>query len=285
MPSDSPNPIVDLGKLSKPVNTLIKKVSNAAGVLYEPLHIKRIAKSRAKADLISEEAKIEITDLHRRAANRWLNEEAQRQANMENILVKALPQVEEAAKPEAVEDDWVVNFFDKSRIVSNNQMQELWARVLAGEANSPGSFSKRAVNLLSDLDKSDAELFTRLCGFVWNVRGLQPLIFDTTAKIYKRNGITFSNLTHLDSIGLIQFENLAGFVQLSLPEKFVVHYYGKNLVLDTRLTAKNKLPIGNALFTNVGQELALICGSGPVDGLWEYVKEKWKDFLSENKSE
>ena len=47
-------------------------------------------------------------------------------------------------------------------------MQILWARVLAGEANAPGTYSKRTVNLLSDFDKSDAELFTKLCGFGWH---------------------------------------------------------------------------------------------------------------------
>jgi hypothetical protein len=38
------------------------------------------------------------------------------------------------------------------------EMQNLWAQVLAGEANSPGTYSKRTVNFLSSLDKKDAAL-------------------------------------------------------------------------------------------------------------------------------
>ena len=279
MSSDNSNSIVNLGKLSKPVNTLIKKVSNAVGDLYEPHHIKRIAKAKAKTDLIEAEARIEITDLHRRAAVRWLNEEAQRQMNMENILTNALPQVNESAQPDTIEDDWIINLFDKSRIVSDNHMQELWSRVLAEEANSPGRFSKRTVNCLSDLDKSDAELFTRLCGFVWYVGQPIPLVFDDEAEIYRKHGISFSSLSHLDSIGLIRFQSLVDFQRLSLPKTFSVDYYDRRLVLEFEHSTEGKLPVGRAIFTNIGTELAPICDSRPVNGFWEYVREKWKDFL------
>ena len=46
---------------------------------------------------------------------------------MESITAKALPQLNENATPSSVEDDWIVNFFEKSRIVSDNEMQELWS--------------------------------------------------------------------------------------------------------------------------------------------------------------
>ena len=44
-----------------------------------------------------------------------IQEEAQRQKNMEDIPTKALPSLNETANPESIEDDWIVNFFDKSR--------------------------------------------------------------------------------------------------------------------------------------------------------------------------
>ena len=156
MPPDTSISLLNFGKASKPANTLIKKISNAAGVLFEPRQIRRVAKAKAEAARIEAQSEIEITDLHRRAARRWIEEEAQRQKNMEDIAAKALPQLDENAKPDSIEDDWIVNFFEKSRIVSDNEMQELWSRVLSGEANSPGTYSKRAVNSLSDLDKTEA---------------------------------------------------------------------------------------------------------------------------------
>ena len=269
----------NIGDLTKPADTLVKKISNAVGVLFEPRQIIRVAEAKAEAAKIEAQSEIEITDLHRRAARRWIGEEAQRQRNMESITAKALPQLNENATPSSVEDDWIVNFFEKSRIVSDNEMQELWSRVLAGEANDPGTYSKRTVNFLSDLDKDEAALFTKLCGFVWVIGNLVPLVFDAQAEIYNKHGINFNALQHLDSIGLVKFENLAGFIRQDVPERLTVNYYGRPLNLEKSKNAGKDLDIGKTLLTRTGNELAPICGSKPVEGVLEYVKDYWKQYL------
>ena len=90
MPPDTSISLLNLGKLSKPANTLLKKISNAVDVLFEPRQIKRVAKAKAEAARIEAQSEIEITDLHRRAARRWIEEEAQRQKNMEDITASVL---------------------------------------------------------------------------------------------------------------------------------------------------------------------------------------------------
>ena len=272
--------LINLGDWSKPANTLIKKISSAAGILYEPLHIKRVAKAEAKVALVEAQSEIEITDLQRRTARRWFEEETKQQKNMEDITAKALPNLNEDANPDSIEDDWIVNFFDKCRIVSDNEMQDLWSRILAGEANAPGTYSKRTVNFLSGLDKAEAELFTKLCGFIWVVGSLEPLVFDMKAEIYDRHGINFESLTHLNSIGLIQLQPLE-FMKVNFPKKFYLAYHCRPLALEMPKETGNELKIGIVMLTNIGRELAQICGSQPVEGFWEYVKEQWKEFLPE----
>ena len=164
-------------------------------------------------------------------------------------------------------------------------MQELWSRVLAGEANAPGTYSKRTVNFLSDLDKAEADLFTKLCGFVWMIGELRPLVFDASAKIYNRHGINFSSLSHLDSIGLVKFDGVAGFVTQHLPKRFIVAYYGSPLALEMPKAADNKLDIGKVLLTRIGKELAAISGCQPVEGFWEYVRDRWKEYLPKPETE
>lgn len=291
MSQGTSNSLVNLGDLGKPIDTLINKISNATGVLYEPRRIRHkakaeseaaitSAKAQAAADIIKAESEIEINDLHRRAAQRLIQEEAKHQENMEDIIDKAEPQLNEEAKPDAMEDDWIANFFDKCRIVSDSEMQSLWARVLAGEANAPGTYSKRTVNLLSDLDKSDAELFTKFCGFGWMFGVVIPLVFDVGAEIYNRHGINFGTLIHLNSIGLVQAE-ARGFQELHLPKRIVLHYYNRPLFLEMPKDIDNNLSTGHARLTKSGQELAPICGSKPVAGFYEYVKDQWKQFLPE----
>ena len=159
--------LVNLGELSKPATVLIEKISDAVGGVFKPAQIVRVAKAEAQADRIRAETQMEISGLQRRAFHRFLEEEAKKQKNIEDITQKALPQLEENSKPNEVEDDWITNFFDRCRLISDDEMQGLWSRVLAGEANLPGTYSKRTVNFLSDLDKGDADLFTSLCGFAW----------------------------------------------------------------------------------------------------------------------
>jgi len=155
------NSIINLGELSKPANTLIEKISDAIGGIFRPYQIRRIAQAEAEADKVRAISQIEITDLQRRALHRFLVEEGKKQNNIETITQKALPSVSEQATPQNIEDDWITNFFDKCRLISDSEMQNLWAKVLAGEANAPGKYSKRTVNLLAGLDKADAETFAK----------------------------------------------------------------------------------------------------------------------------
>ncbi|VAV83719.1 hypothetical protein MNBD_DELTA01-595 [hydrothermal vent metagenome] len=276
--------IVNLGKLSKPADTLIKKVSSAVGGVFEPWQIKRVAKANAEADLIKANSEIEITDLQRRAMHRFVEEEASRQQNMEDITEKAIPKLDADSNPSEMEDDWVTNFFDKSRIVSDEEMQKLWSSVLAGEANAPGTYSKRTVNLLGDLDKKDAELFQTLCRFGFNTGKFSPFIFSVEDQIYNNLGLNFNTLSHLDSIGLIKFEHIAGFVRTSLPKTFTLSYFNRPLTLTMKGDTDNKLPTGKVLLTKVGEELATVCPVSRVDGFEDYVREKWATYLPKNKT-
>jgi hypothetical protein len=279
MPDDKSTSLVNLGDLSKPADTLIKKVSCAIGGVFEPWQIKRVAKAKAEASLIKSKTEIEITDLHRRAMHRFIEEEATRQENMEEITKKSLSYLKEESDPSKMEDDWVTNFFDKSRMISDGEMQTLWSKILAGEANSPGTYSKRTVNLLSDIDKKDAELFRSLCRYVWIVGNFTPLIFDAQAKIYNVNGINFISISHLDNIGLVNFQSVGGFKRENLPEEFEVSYCGEVLKLTMPNDSSNILKVGCVMLTQAGYELARISDAPRVDGFVEYVKDKWRAHI------
>jgi hypothetical protein len=271
------NQLVNLGELSKPATALIEKISEAVGGLFRPYQIKRIAKAEAEAGLIQAESAIQITELHRRAMHRFVEEEAKKQENIEKITQQALPHLSESAEPTKVEGDWITNFFDKCRIVSDQEMQQLWAQVLAGEANSPGMYSKRTVNLLGDLDKSDAELFRNLCGLGWSIGNVVPLVFDPQAEIYNKIGINFTSLSHLESLGLIQFNAMAGFQRLRLPKVITVAYYGAFLTLSFPNDSDNSMELGKVLLTKAGQELAPVCGSRPIHEFYDYIYDKWAE--------
>ena len=272
--SDSTS-LLNLGELSKPATVFVEKISDAVGGIFRPWQIRRVAHAEADADRIRALSNIEITKLQQRALTRFLIEEAKKQNNIESITAKALPQIEEGAKPELVEDDWIVNFFDRCRLISDEEMQLLWSRVLAGEANLPGRYSKRTVNFLSSLDKSDAILFQSLIRYCWLIGKVTPLIYDIKDPIYNANGINFNTLTHLDEIGLISFQTVGYYNRTNLPQKIAIHYYGKPVIIEFEKERDNELDTGKVLLSKMGQELVLICDDDPIQEFFNYVIEYW----------
>jgi len=270
-----PTALMNIGDLAKPATVLVERICDAIGGFFEPYQIRRVAHAEADADMIKAVAQIEITKVQRRAMRRFFAEEAKRQDNMESITRKAIPQLDENAQPEKLEEDWIMNFFDKCRLVSDEQMQDLWAKVLAGEANSPGKFSKRTVNSLSSLDKRDAILFTKLCGFAWYLDDVVPLVYSTEDSIYSQLGFPFHSLMHLDAIGLLSFEPLAGYRKTHLPKTVRVHYHGTPINIQFQNDQDNELAIGKVLLSQTGQELARVCGSEPIPGFLEYILDHW----------
>jgi len=182
-----------------------------------------------------------------------------------------LPLLVEGATPQNVEGDWIANFFDKCRLVSDEEMQVLWSKILAGEANNPGCYSRRTASLMSSMSKPDAELFRSLCSFVWQIGGLVPLIYDYKDKLYNEAGIYFNTLLHLDEMGLISFAPVAGYCREQLPQTFTVSFYGKPFAVEFQRPENNTLPFGMALLSKSGQELARICGSETRPGFEGYV--------------
>lgn len=62
-----------------------------------------------------------------------------------------------------ISDDWF-NVFEKEACQkSSEDMQQRFARVLAGEIEEPGSYSIRTLNVLGELNQTAATLFKRLC--------------------------------------------------------------------------------------------------------------------------
>ena len=195
--------LINLGGLSKPATTLIEKISDAVGGIAKPWQTVRVARAEARADLIRAQTKIEISEIEQRAVLRMVREEGKKQENIENITAKAIPHLSNDSNPGEIEDDWLTHFFDRCRLISDNEMQTLWSRILVGEANKPGSFRKKTIETVATLDKSDADLFTKFCTFVWQIGNLCPVVMDFDDKNIINNGITFNSLTHLDDIGLI----------------------------------------------------------------------------------
>ena len=272
----SNNSLISTEGLTKPATVLIEKVSDAVGALWEPKQIRRVAQAQADAAIALAKADFKIDEVQRRAAQRFVDEETRKQLNMETILNTAIPDLNANAPTEDVEGDWITNFFDKCRSVSDNEMQHLWSRILSGEANAPGSFSRKTVNLVADLDKSSAKLFQSLCSFGWHFgEAATPLIVDLGEGIYNKHGIFFFSVGELEAIGLIRISGPEGFELRELPKRIYCNYQGRSVKLKLPKDTGNKLDVGKVIMTPSGEQLSRIVKPEPIDGFFEFIYDKW----------
>ena len=288
---------------------LIEKISDAAGWVAAPYQIERMAEREARAAKIRAESAIEVEDIKRtrnigdasdismpteaeivdfikRTGNRVAIEEARRQVIMENIIMKSLRHLQDdTASPERIENDWIVNFLQRCRNVSDEDMQERWARLLASEANNPGHFSRKAVNIFDDLDARAAKDFETYCRFICQVGAiLRPFIILNDGvgldDIYTEAGFDFNAMVRLSSLGLIETGFGPGVpmsvnpVLADVPERVPFRYYDKSVELPG--PEGGTMTTGCAVLSVAGEQLATLClPAEPVEGFFEFVCNKW----------
>jgi Protein of unknown function (DUF2806) len=217
------------------------------------------ADAEAYAIVTKAEADARAKGLESRAFVRLKKRETRRQNNIEQITEKAvlhLPPPEQVSD-ERVNEDWTSRFFEECQDISDAQMQQIWAKILAGEVARPGSFSPRTLTVVRDLTTKDAILFARLCSFIWHLPGWfhpTPIIMNFQASEVVEAGLYFSNLVHLKSIGLVEFSPSPMYLVQPARTEFSPSYFGK--VHQLRCTTGEQQPlIGCTVFTAVGIEL------------------------------
>lgn len=197
----------------KPIEKLIETISNGIGTLYRPRAIRKEAEAkayeievieRAKNKAIAESRELEVDSYHR-IQERIIHQETKRQNNIENISQIAAEQLtnEENVSEEPVDADWSARFFNIAQDISDDEMQKLWGRILAGEVKQPKSYSLRTLEFLKKLSKDEAEIFTKFADLKV-VSGKQHVIFNDDGGTFLRKefGIEYSEILLLKELGL-----------------------------------------------------------------------------------
>ena len=215
--------------------------------------------------------------------------------NLIRILQATAPQLNEDAKPDLITDDWGANFRDKARTCSDPEMAELWAQLLAGEANNPGFYSRKTVNILADMEPEDARLFKSLCDFrLVPVDPVSPLavlkgstthmferasvppklvVLDDTHPIYTDRGISFNSLARMEWLGLIRYVSF-GYVTNHGNDKFAAYEHSGGQLY---IASGKPIDFGRAEFLPGGAELSELClPLESPDGFAEYLTGVWR---------
>ena len=150
--------------------------------------------------------------------------ETRRQQNIEAISTKAFSELPPIASKEPPSADWINNFFDLCKDISDEDLQEIWARLLAGEVSNPGQYSVRTLQALKTIDSREAKLFTSYCSSIWTFVNQRERVL---ARIIgaENNALLSTNIRHMDvihlaEIGLISYKNLRTIVSNGQPTEY-----------------------------------------------------------------
>ncbi len=136
-----------------------------------------------------------------------------RQANIETIVNAAAAELDDAEVPDEEPDhDWTARFFEYIQDVSTDEMQSLWAKVLAGEIERQGTTSLHTLGILRDLDHNTAQLFEKMCSLSLFYVVNESIVHDARVVLLRdysdgnelaEYGLPYNALNRLQEHGLI----------------------------------------------------------------------------------
>lgn len=127
----------------------------------------------------------------------------------------------------------MARYVESASQVTDQNMQELWGRILAGEIKSPGSFSLRALSIVSNLLEYEANLFEVFAKQTvrWKWYGFIPVLqYDD---FLHSQGIGSGSVLVLADAGLVA-EMPVTFNLLQPSEEFSAFFYGQNRMVYVR---------------------------------------------------
>lgn len=190
---------------------------------------------------------------------------ARRVLNLASIFEKARdegPTADDTAKTaeKPVDPDWFVRWRLNAQDVSDELMQQLWARLLAGEIKGPGAFSLKTLEILAQMTRDDANAIAGLgqyviggCLYRHNPNNAPPFpypAFDDILKFEEMGMISGGT----SGLGLaLQFGSMS-------PEKFVCMLKGEDYLLYLEGDDASKmLKVDNYRLTRSCLELLRVC--------------------------
>lgn len=182
-----------------------------------------------------------------------------------------------------VSEEWLDRFMDSAGFVSSEEIQWIWGKILANEFEKPGSTPPNMIRILSEITPGLAAAFRFICSMsIWilpldengDIQGGFPKLFvpyNKNDEKFREFGVNFNVLNELETLGVIRFESLAGYISKGISNDKILISIGDKLEVINEYE-KGKLPIGNVMLTSVGEALKSITDSIEIDDYYEMVK-------------
>lgn len=217
-------------------------------------------------------------------------QEEKRLANQLSVVRRTIEESGETVVPDHEPDhDWTARFFDYIQDVSSEDMQTLWARVLAGEVQRQRETSLLTLSCLRNLDEKTAALFRTFCSACISVNFTGRTFFDVRvlsldgnagSNSLRKYGLSFDNLNVPNEHGLVipdynswyDYRACLGFRDETEFLQLHFQYQGRIWRLNSTIRREldQELRLSGVALTRAGRELSMVVGLSPMN---EYTKD------------
>ena len=229
----------------------------------------------------------EIAKLAQRTGIRILKQELIKQQNLEQVFSKTEDILEnEQTKSqenlsESINEDWLSYYIEGASKISDEQVQDLWAKILAGEIITPKTFSKRTLDVLLRLSPEEAKLFEKICGYVIEISNNMILINEGNLNAE----YPYSVIMHLDECGLINSSGTNSINMTITPSDKLAIIHGQDAIIGQSKKQEN-IRLQIFPLTATGTELLKIITPNRnynyMQNLTNHLKNKYKNIEWEN---
>lgn len=217
----------------------------------------------------------EISDETKFFLSAYIRSGAKKFFNQVKILDIALDNVKENDKVLTIDADWISDFWDKAKNVSNEYLQNIWGNVLYYNFIN-GKCTKTLLNALYLIDKNSIYVFDSIRKFTFqhaqDPRKVYSCIyFVNETKTYKKFGLHKYNIHDLSTLGLIEYDWNHKFI---LPSQKMCLKYGDKII---RVRSNKRLEYGNVRLTSDGSMLFNSLQPVVNEACFDFCVKKWKE--------
>lgn len=135
---------------------------------------KKMADAKAYAAEVEARTKYKVALIEAQGqetlANYVMAKESRKLSNTMAVIEKAQSHFTEGEQvsDEPIDEGWENRFFNIVEEISDDELREIWGRVLAGEIKKPKSYSLRTLECLRNLNKEEASLIVKVAPYYVN---------------------------------------------------------------------------------------------------------------------
>lgn len=260
---------------------LAKGIRHGGGIILEALCGPRLAKVRADAQRAEAQAAVDdqliraglarhengqmvyLTDAANCARFLACSRDQRRVKNLSACLEEAAKAIDKdptfSLPGKDIDLDFLDDWQDKAERNNSDYMRTLWGRILKGELQRPGTYSRRTLEILYSLSMQEAELFAKIARY--SILGTVMLPYEYDA-VFCNSSLLKDSRLFSSAIKLGRYININGRKNIYLPG----HDCGFCLYFSKEHSG-NIMTFSGYILSNVGEELLAIPDIEPISDM------------------